>query len=286
MALRKIIRIDEDLCNGCGDCITACAEGALRLVDGKARLVKERFCDGFGDCIGECPTGALVVEEREADDFDFEATRAHVATIGGSEALLRFDTAAEVHAAREAGAGNPGPGSAPGSGPGAVALPMMAAHHGGGCPGSRVMFRPDPPASEGSAREEPGSDTPSELRQWPVQIHLVPPGAPFFRDREMVIMNTCGPLAHADTHRRFLRGRSVVVGCPKLDDTRPYADKLAAILRDGSIPKVSVVRMEVPCCGGLTAIAREAVQRSGRDDLAFEEVILSVGGDILGTRPA
>lgn len=280
MPVRKIIRIDEDLCNGCGDCITACAEGALRLVDGKARLVKENFCDGFGDCIGECPTGALVIEEREAEEFDFEATRAHVAGLGGAEAVRRLEAAAEQHEAT----GDAPPARAPAP---AAGLPMArAAHGGGGCPGSRVVFRDDGP-SGGPGTDDPdaaGSTARSELRQWPVQIHLVPPGAPFFRNREMVVMNTCGPIACADTHARFLRGRSVVVGCPKLDDTTPYADKLAAILRDETIPKVRVVRMEVPCCGGLTSIAREAVQRCGREDLEFEEVVLSIRGDVIGVR--
>ena len=277
MPVRKIIRIDEALCNGCGDCITACAEGALQLVDGKARLVKEDFCDGFGDCIGECPTGALVVEEREAPEFDFEATRAHVASLGGAEAVERLEAAAEVHE----GKGRDPRGTA------AAGLPMASGAHGhgggGGCPGSRVFFQEDAPSpgpvEGGGDPTAPAAQ--SELRQWPVQIHLVPPGAPFFRNREMVVMNTCGPIACADTHSRFLKGRSVVVGCPKLDDTRPYADKLAAILQDRTIPKIRVVRMEVPCCGGLTQIAREAARKCGRDDLVFEEVVLSIRGDVI-----
>jgi ferredoxin len=212
MAMRKIVRIDDELCDGCGNCVTTCAEGALQIVNGKARLVRELFCDGFGDCIGECPTGALTIEERESEAFDFEATRAHVAATGGA----------------------------------------------GG----------------------PKQAIPSELRQWPVQLHLVQPGNPFFRDRELVVLSTCGPVASADVHWRFLRGRSVVVACPKLDDTRPYAAKLGAILRDPTIPKVTIVRMEVPCCGGLTAITRDAAALSGRRDLVLEEVTLGVNGDL------
>lgn len=268
MERRKIIRIDEDLCDGCGECIVACAEGALRLVDGKARLVKETFCDGFGDCVGECPTGALVVEEREAAPFDYEATREHVAKTAGAEGLERFAAAAAEHELDKP-AGLPLLGNPPIPGPGA-----------GGCPGSRVRFerseaRPVPVHGGG-----PAQAIPSELRQWPVQLHLVQPGMPIFKDREMVVLNPCGPVASADVHWRFLRGRSVVIACPKLDDTRPYAQKLAAILSDTSIPKVTVVRMEVPCCGGLTEITRQAVETSGRRDLPLDVVTLSVTGDL------
>jgi len=268
MEQRKIIRIDEELCDGCGECIVACAEGALQLVDGKARLVKETFCDGFGDCVGECPTGALVVEQREAAPFDFDATREHVAKAGGMEALQRFAVAAAEH-------GLDKPKGLPLVGE--VALPGPGS---GGCPGSRVRFEKSESTPVPVDGGGPVHAIPSELRQWPVQLHLVQPGMPIFGDREMVVLNPCGPVASADVHWRFLRGRSVVVACPKLDDTRPYAQKLAAILSDTSIPKVTVVRMEVPCCGGLTEITRQAVEMSGRTDLALEIVTLSVTGDL------
>jgi NAD-dependent dihydropyrimidine dehydrogenase PreA subunit len=268
MAVRKIVRIDEELCDGCGNCVTTCAEGALQIVDGKARLVRELFCDGFGDCVGECPTGALTIEERESEPFDFQATRAHVAATGGATALLRLEEAARQHES-EGRAGLP------------VVEPSGSRHsHSGGCPGSRVRFSTHTAHAEAVGADGPKQAIPSELRQWPVQLHLVQPGNPFFHDREMVVLSTCGPVASADVHWRFLRGRSVVVACPKLDDTRPYAAKLGAILRDPSIPKVIVVRMEVPCCGGLTAIARDAAELSGRRDLVLEEVTLGVNGDV------
>jgi NAD-dependent dihydropyrimidine dehydrogenase PreA subunit len=267
MAPRKIITIDEALCDGCGECVTACSEGALAIVDGKARLVKEQYCDGFGDCIGECPTGALVIEEREAGDFDFEATRAHVAAIGGAEAVRRLEGAAAVHEARHASPAPP------------------RAHAGGGCPGSRARFDTAAPAvqptGDGSG---PKQAIPSELRQWPVQLHLVQPGAPFFRGKELVLLNSCGAVASADVHWRFLRGRSVAIACPKLDDTSPYVAKLAAILRDATIPRVAVVRMEVPCCGGLTLIARQAAAMSGRDDLVVDEITIGLNGDMGASR--
>lgn len=262
---RKMITIDEALCNGCGVCISACAEGALQLVDGKARLVKEDFCDGFGDCLGECPTGALKIEEREAPAYDPHATRKHLARTADEEALRKFDEAAKRHGA---------PSTTP---------PPAA---GGGCPGLRPRFAetlsaaPVPPAPV-SGGGLPSQVNPSELRQWPIQLHLVQPGAPYFRNRELVLMSTCAPLASADVHWRFLRGRSVVVACPKLDRTEGYVEKLAAILSDPSIPRVMIVRMEVPCCGGLTRIARLAAAQSGRTDLAVDEVTVALDGAIV-----
>lgn len=193
MATRTIITIDEETCNGCGNCITGCAEGALQLVNGKAKLVKEQFCDGFGDCIGTCPTGALTLVEREVPEFD-----------------------------------------------------------------------PD-------------------LQQWPVQLHLVQPGAPFFKNKEMAILSTCSPIASADVHWRFMRGRSIVVACPKLDRTEPYAGKLSQIFQEPTIPKALIVRMEVPCCGGLTRIVQEAHRLSGRRDLVIEEVTVGLDGTVVSS---
>lgn len=280
MATRKIIEIDEDLCNGCGECITACAEGALQLVNGKARLVKENYCDGFGDCLGECPTGALKIVEREVPDYDPAATREHLARTAGSDAVRKFDEAAQRHAAAEGAASTPTP-------PPLVPRPFTSAMAHGGCPGSRMRTfadSPKPAAPAVTGGGLPAQVNPSELRQWPIQLHLVPPGAPFFKGKELVVMNTCGPLASADVHWRFLRGRSVVVGCPKLDRTDPYVPKLAAILSDASIPKVIVVRMEVPCCGGLSAIVAQAALQSGRTDLEVEEVTLGLDGAVMGSR--
>lgn len=261
---RKIITIDEDKCNGCGNCVTACAEGALKIVNGKARLVKELFCDGFGDCIGDCPTGALRIDERETEAFDPEATKRHLRSTQGEEAVRRMETAEKRHEMKAHAAAHAG---------------------GGGCPGTRMRF-----AAANSAVAQPiGATAPghvlqSDLQQWPVQIHLVSPGAPFFHGRELVVLSTCAPVASADAHWRFIRGRGVAVGCPKLDDTEPYADKLGSILSDPTIPKVIVVRMEVPCCGGLTAIVKEAVRLSGRTDLTAEEVTVGLNGDVLQTR--
>lgn len=262
MAKRKIITINENLCNGCGDCVTACSEGALRIINGKAKLVNEKFCDGFGDCIGKCPTGALKIEEKEVPDFDFEATREHVKKLGGEQAVRQLEMAAKVHEFK--------------------AKMGHAMHGGGGCPGSAMRF--DAQAAtrrEAVDRGGPRQAIPSELNQWPVQIHLVRPDAPYFKNRELVVLSTCAPIASADAHWRFIRGRAVVVGCPKLDRTEGYVEKLAAILSEPTIPKVIIVRMEVPCCGGLTMIVREAAAMTGRRDLEVEEVTVALNGDVL-----
>lgn len=269
---RKIIEIDEAKCNGCGNCVTGCAEGALKIVNGKAKLVKEQFCDGFGDCIKECPTGALKIVERESQDYNPVATQQHVMQTRGVEGVQKFKQAAQAHDKGHHGHG---------------AAEHAALHAMGGCPGSRMRFTPGagakPAATTGAA---PASQAiRSELEQWPVQIHLVQPDAPFFKNRELVVLSTCSPVASADVHWRFIRGRAVAVGCPKLDDTEPYADKLGAILAEPSIPKVIVVRMEVPCCGGLSMIVREAVEKSGRSDLQAEEVTVGLNGDIVAVKP-
>lgn len=261
---RNIITIDEDLCNGCGECITACAEGALKLVNGKAKLVKEQFCDGFGDCIGDCPTGALKIEEREADDFDEAATKNYLRETQGEEAVARMEKAAERHEAEQK------PPTPP----------------AGGCPGMRMRTgsAEAKPATPATSATSTGHMVASDLEQWPIQLHLVQPGAPFFKDKELVVLSTCSPIASADTHWRFIRGRGVVVACPKLDRTEGYVEKLAGILQEATIPKVIVVRMEVPCCGGLTMIVRQALQMCGRSDLVFEEVTVGLNGDVLGSQ--
>jgi len=276
MKMRKIIQIDEDLCNGCGNCITGCAEGALAIVDGKARLVKEQYCDGMGDCIGHCPTGALTIIERPAEAFDVEATREFLMTTQGLEAVRKMDAANERHEetlAAQAPSPRPPAGGCPGS-------RMMASLKQGG---TSAPAAPNPTATSQSAGG-PARVIPSELDQWPVQLHLVQPGAPFFKNKELVILNTCGAVSCPDVHWRYLRGRSVVVACPKLDKTEPYAAKLAGILSDPSIPKVIVVRMEVPCCGGLSMLARQAVAASGRQDLIVEEATLTLDGQLAGTQ--
>lgn len=275
---RDIIEIDEALCDGCGDCVIGCAEGAIQIVNGKAKLVREDYCDGFGDCVAVCHSGALKVIRRDAAAFDDAATRAHLQRTQGDDAVRRYLEAQQRH---ERGDAQPRPSR-------------------GGCPGSAARTLHPPvhiPILQGAVPHriedhEPGSRTiaspariPSELGQWPVQLHLVQPGAPFFRDREMLVMSTCGPIASAEVHQRYLRGRSVVVACPKLDNTEPYTHKLAAIFQERSIPRVIVVIMEVPCCRGLSMLAAQAHAMSGRDDLVVEEHVLSLDGEVTSIRP-
>jgi ferredoxin len=234
---RKIIEIDEEKCNGCGACVTGCAEGALQSVSGKAKLVSEVFCDGLGACIGECPTGALKIIERDAPEFDEAAVQKHVQKK------------------------TPPPG---------------------GCPGMKLRFA-EPSKVEKSKVEGQGVSgqvIPSELNQWPTQLHLVPVEAPFFKNRELVVLSTCSPSASPDVNWRFIRGRAIAIACPKLDRTEGYVEKLAAILASNGIPKVIIVRMEVPCCGGLTMMTREAARRSGRTDLIVEEAVIGLDGEL------
>lgn len=235
---RKIVRIDEDLCNGCGDCVPSCAEGAIEIVDGKAKLVAENLCDGLGACLGECPEGALLIEEREADDFDEEAVRERLAEIGSEE-----------HAPEPA--------------------PFV-------CPSARVFSVDRQAAGTG---EEPAGEVPSELAQWPVKLQLVPPTAPFFRGKEIVVTADCAPVAYGDYHRRFLKGRAVVIHCPKFGDQSYVDEKLTEMFRSSGCTGVTVLRAEVPCCGGLTYAVLDAVRASGRN-LPVKEVVVGVEGQL------
>jgi Fe-S-cluster-containing hydrogenase component 2 len=231
---RNIIRIDEEKCDGCGRCATACAEGAIRIIDGKARLVSETYCDGLGACIGDCPRGALTIEDREADAFDQTAVDKHFRS----------------HAQEK-----PFPMPRPGSATTACAFT---------CPGSasQVLRNHGTAVSPGAAGEARSCS--AELGQWPVQLHLVPVKAPYFQDADLLISADCVPFAFADFHRKFLRGRALVVGCPKLDDVQVYRHKLAEIFRQNDIRMVEVARMEVPCCFGLVQLVQTALKESGK----------------------
>jgi NAD-dependent dihydropyrimidine dehydrogenase PreA subunit len=249
---RKIIEIDESLCSGCGECVEACAEGAIQIIDGKAKLVSEIYCDGLGACLGECPQGAITIEKREAVDYDEQATRKHLASIGRDpNAAHRVD----------------GPGHA---------SAHAALHAAGGCPGSRMRtMKPKPQAAK-----ESGGRVESRLAQWPVQLTLVPPTAPYFRDADLLVTADCVPFAYAEYHRDFLDGKAVVVGCPKLDDIERYRDKLAQIFEHGGVRSVTVLKMEVPCCGGILHATLDAVKESGRD-IPVTCVTIGIGGEIL-----
>jgi Pyruvate/2-oxoacid:ferredoxin oxidoreductase delta subunit len=278
--VRSIIRIDESLCDGCGLCADACAEGAIRIIDGVARLVSETYCDGLGACLGECPRGAIAIEEREAAAYDEEATRRHLASMG---------RALEPH-----GRGKP-PGhdhrhdcdcrDAPGPGhrgaeerPAAVPTPSRHAAHAAGCPGSRMRVM-----APRTVAAEPSGGVASRLAQWPVQLALVPPTAPYLDGADLLIAADCVPFAYADFHRDFLEGKALVVGCPKLDDLDFYRDRLTQMLSRADVRSVTVLRMEVPCCGGIVQAAVDAARAAGKGT-PVRAVTIGIGGEVLGTQ--
>jgi len=231
MSVRKIVKIDEEKCNGCGLCVPSCAEGAIQVINGKARLVKEQYCDGLGACLGECPQDAITIEEREVEDFDAHAAEKHVEDLKRKEMQKKM---AEQ---------KPGP----------------QLH---GCPGSALRsFKPAEPAGKTISDE---SSSPSQLSTWPVQLKLVPVTAPYLNHADILIAADCVPFAFADFHTRFLQGKTVLVGCPKLDDVSYYADKLTDIFKVNNVNSVEVAYMEVPCCYGLVQTVRRAIEDSGK----------------------
>jgi NAD-dependent dihydropyrimidine dehydrogenase PreA subunit len=266
--LRKIVRIDEAKCDGCGECIPACAEGAITLVAGKARLSSDILCDGLGACLGECPRGAISVEEREAAAFDEEAVKAHLLS-QGEQVVFRH--------------GPPPPPPAPPAVAAAPSRPRLSIvpdapdAPGGGCPGSRPMVLPR--AMAPSAGPAPTGQ--SRLAQWPVQLHLVPPTAPYFRGADLLVAADCVPFAYARFHDDLLAGRALVVGCPKLDDLGAYVEKLRSIVTGNELRSVTVVRMEVPCCGGISMAARRSVETSGKA-IPFRDIVVGVDGTLRG----
>ena len=235
MVMRNIVKIDEEKCNGCGQCVDACAEGAIKIIDGKAKLVSETYCDGLGACIGHCPQDAITVEQREADEFDEQATKAHLAEQKNSQQQSDF-----------------------------VCPGMMA---------KNLRDKAEP--------TEPGSvSVPSQLTHWPVQLKLVSPQAPYFANADLLLVADCVPFAMGDFHDRFLKDHSIAVGCPKLDDSQFYIEKLAQILKANKLNSLKVIHMEVPCCSGLTYIARKAIAASGAN-MSFEDVTIGLRGNII-----
>ena len=241
--IRKIIEIDEELCNGCGECVPACAEGAIQLIDGKARLVKDQYCDGLGACLGECPTGALTIVEREAEEFNEEAVEEYL------RARVQDEKRAE---------------------------PTLAC----GCPSTQVQsFGPSLPHHEDHTPDTHDSIA-SALSHWPVQIRLVPPTAPFLKGAHLLVTADCTPVAYPNFHRDFLGGKAVMVGCPKFDDAQEYVQKFAEIFKTADIKGITVVVMEVPCCQGLPVIIKKAMELAGKE-IPLDQVIISTRGEIM-----
>ncbi|MHC4488854.1 MAG: ATP-binding protein [Planctomycetota bacterium] len=235
MAVRNIVKIDEEKCNGCGQCVDACAEGAIEIIDGKAKLVSEVYCDGLGACIGHCPEDAITVEQRQAAEFDEEATKVHLAKKKIPHEQTDF-----------------------------------------ACPGMMSkQLRPKPEPTESGA-----VSAPSQLSHWPVQLKLVSPQAPYFANADLLLVADCVPFAMGDFHSRFLKDNSIAIGCPKLDDSQFYIEKLAQIFKANKLKSLTVIHMEVPCCFGLTHIARQAVASSGVD-ITFEDVTIALDGNVI-----
>lgn len=248
MTKRKIIQIDESKCTGCGACVTKCAEGALAIIDGKARVVNEVFCDGLGACIGECPEGALEIIEREAPGFDEQKVKRHLAQ-GEKKHYEETEPC--------------------------------------GCPSHNPMILTARSAVHEGRAASPGKETrsglPPELTNWPVQWKLVTPQMPFFKGKDVLLAADCVPVAFRDFHGKFLRGRPVIMGCPKLDDKEAYLDKLVQIFRDSTPRSLTMVHMEVPCCFGLEKMVEEAVKRSGKK-IPLRTTVVGIKGDVLSER--
>lgn len=262
---RKIITIDESKCNGCGLCAAACHEGAIGMVDGVAKLLREDYCDGLGDCLPACPAGAITFEEREAPAYDAEAVR-------------KAQNAAHAHQENQDRASQENQGGASQEDQdGATRNPLPC-----GCPGSQsrsIRREDDPEDRTGSHSQGASADRPaavSRLSQWPVQIQLAPVNAPYFDGANLLIAADCTAFAYGNFHEEFIRGRVTLIGCPKLDDV-DYTEKLTAILAQNDIKSLTIVRMEVPCCGGIEMAARNALQASGKF-IPWQVVTISIDG--------
>lgn len=289
MAKRKIINIDEEKCNGCGLCIPNCPEGVLQIIDGKARLISDLFCDGLGACIGYCPEGAITIEEREAQEYDerkvmenivkqgknvIKAHLKHLREHNQSEYLKQAidflkERNIEIHLEEEH-----------------LAIKHKHMSPFSECPGLKIMdFREEltkvsKPISKGVSQPNPSAQGLGQLRQWPVQIMLVPPFAPYLKDADLLIAADCVPFAYADFHDDLLKGKILLVGCPKFDDVDFYKERITQIFKNNNIKSITCAYMEVPCCFGLVSIVKSAISASGKD-IPFKEVTISIKGEKL-----
>ncbi|MFA4842609.1 MAG: 4Fe-4S binding protein [Candidatus Omnitrophota bacterium] len=282
MPKRKIIKIDQAKCNGCSLCIPNCPEGAIQMIDGKARLISGLFCDGLGACLGKCPQGAITIEEREAKGYDERKVMGNIIKQGTNVIKAHLTHLKEHHQMeylhqaagflKEKGLPNP-------------LLESSCKGHAptshSGCPGSKIMdFRKKEPAASVGKGEGRQISAESQLRQWPVQLMLVPAYAPYLNNADMLIAADCVPFAYASFHEGLLKGKILLVGCPKLDDLDAYRQKLTQMLNVNNIKSITYAHMEVPCCFGLVGIIQEAVTASGKGT-PFKEVIISISGERL-----
>lgn len=277
MAKRKIIEIDEEKCNGCGACIPNCPEGALQVIDGKARLISDIFCDGLGACVGECPQDAMKTVEREAEPYDEKKTMENIVICGENTIVAHLNHLKDhgetgylneaLEFLKEKGI--------------EVDLEKKPCDNEDklpcGCPGSKVM---DFSGKEYSESDESGARS-SQLRQWPIQLHLVPPNAPYFQNKDVLLVADCVGYSIGDFHKDYLKGRSISIACPKLDSNIDiYIDKLVNMIDDANINTLTVMTMEVPCCNGLLTLAKQAVENAKRK-IPVKSIIVGIKGDIL-----
>jgi len=239
---RDIITIDEELCDGCGICVPSCHEGAIQIIDGKAKLVDNSFCDGLGDCLADCPQNAIIIEKKKVAAYDQEAVDVHLKELTAS----------------------------------AQSEPESLAC---GCPGSMERTI----THEYEEETGPTAKLKSELRQWPVKIELVNPGAPYFQGADLAVIADCSPIAFANTHSDIIKGKALAIGCPKFGDLELYTNKIQAIIDQGNVRSISVYRMEVPCCGGLVHACQMAAQGASKK-VPVEEVVVGIEGEILTRR--
>ncbi|MBT3303072.1 MAG: 4Fe-4S binding protein [Bacteroidetes bacterium] len=308
--IREIIKIDEDLCNGCGLCIPGCPEGALQIIDGKARLVSDLMCDGLGACIGDCPEGAIEIEKREAEPYDEIKVIEIIATQHGKNTTIAhlkhlkdhgehdfmkqavgwlsthadqfdFDFAevrSEVHNYKAGGSGHHHNHEQHQK---TEPMSIQSMHGGGGCPGSQSMDFRDQKIDVQGLQLDHSVSLQSELRQWPVQMHLINPNAPYFQNADVVLAADCVAFSIANFHQDYLKGKSLAIACPKLDSNQEiYMQKLVGMIDSAKINTLTVMIMEVPCCGGLIQMAKQAVSQAGRN-IPLKMIKVGIKGDIL-----
>ncbi len=275
--LRKIIKIDEEKCDGCGNCIPECHEGALQIIDGKARLISDLFCDGLGACLGNCPPGALTIEEREAEPYNEKKVMDYI--VKGGENVIKahlkhlrdheeFEYLREaLEYLRDNGIENPLSQND---------LQERKSHCG--CPGSQEMS-----IENISENDDEGGVRASHLRQWPIQLHLVSPNAPYFKNSDLLLAADCCGFAYPDFHKDFLKGKSLAIACPKLDTNKEvYLDKLVTMINETNLKSITVLIMQVPCCSGLAQLAQQAIEISG-SEIPVNVTVISHNGEILQT---
>lgn len=271
---RKIITIDEEKCTGCEECIPNCPEGAIQIIDGKARLISDLFCDGLGACIGTCPEEAITIEEREAEPYDEKKVMANVVTAGANTIKAHLDHlkdhgqieffAQAIEYLKENDIPIPAPAAKP-------------AAHGSGCPGSQAIAF----TNEKGAQEVLAGTRPSQLSHWPIQMHLISPQAPFFKGADLLLAADCVPFAMGDFHKDYLQGKSLTITCPKLDTNQNiYLEKLKSLIDDAGINTLTVMIMQVPCCGGLLRLAEQAVAEASRK-VPVTAIVVSLQGGVL-----